>query len=344
MPLSRSSETSRPVAVWLFIVAVMVFAMVVVGGATRLTDSGLSITEWRPVTGAVPPLSHAAWAAEFQKYQHIPQYQLVNRGMTLEAFKSIYWWEWAHRLLGRLVGVAFVIPFVAFLAARRIPRPLIWRTFVLLGLGALQGLVGWWLVASGLSQRVSVAPERLALHLGLALVLFCMLIWTGLEAWFGPGRPNLERRWRWAATGLAALVFFQILLGALVAGNRAGLIYNDWPLMNGQVVPDAYVEGGDLLRSLMHSQAAVQFNHRLVAYLLVAGVGAALVLAFRSRRVGLQARDLLIVLAVLVLCQAGLGVLTLVFQAPLGLALAHQCLAAVVLACALALAWRVRRA
>jgi cytochrome c oxidase assembly protein subunit 15 len=343
MPLSRSYESSRAVSVWLFTVAALVFAMVVVGGATRLTGSGVSITEWRPVTGAIPPLSHEAWVAEFQKYQHIPQYQLVNKGMSLHAFQSIYWWEWTHRLLGRVVGLAFFIPLVVFLATRRMPRRLIWRAWVLLGLGALQGLVGWWMVVSGLSVRVSVAPERLAIHLGLALVLFCMLIWTALEAWSGPGRPTKLKGWRAAAAGLAALVFFQILLGALVAGNDAGRIYNDWPFMNGRLFPADYL-GGQGWRGLLHSQAAVQFNHRIGAYVLFVAAVAAAAAAVRNRWLPAPARWLALVLAVLVLAQAVLGVVTLMNVAPLGLSLAHQCLAAFVLACAISFAWRARRA
>ena len=344
MSMLRNHETSRPVAVWLFAVAALVFAMVVLGGSTRLTGSGLSITEWRPVTGALPPLSHAAWLAEFQKYQHIPQYRLINNGMSLAAFQSIYWWEWAHRLLGRLVGVVFFAPLVAFLSMRRIPGRLIWRTLVIFLLGALQGLVGWWMVASGLVARVAVAPERLAIHLGLALVLFCLLIWTGLEAWFGPGRANLEMRWRTPAALVAGLVFVQIMLGGLVAGNNAGQVYNDWPLMNGRVFPKDYMGGGGLLHALMHSQAAVQFDHRIGAYILMIAAVVAIVVGVRRRELPRGTPPLAFLFAGLVLVQAALGVLTLVDHAPLPLALAHQCLAAVVLASALALAWRVRRA
>ncbi len=340
----RTNESSRPVAVWLFAVAVLVFGMVVLGGSTRLTGSGLSITEWRPVTGALPPLSHAAWAAEFQKYRQIPQYRLINSGMTLSAFQGIYWWEWAHRLLGRLIGVVFFLPFVIFLAMRRIPRRLIWRTLVIFALGALQGLVGWWMVASGLVARVSVAPERLAVHLGLALLVFCLLIWTGLEAWFGPGRTNLEARWRAPAAAVAALVFLQIMLGGLVAGNNAGQIYNDWPLMNGRLFPTDYVGRDGFLHALLHSQAAVQFNHRIGAYLLVVAAMVAVVVGLRRRELPRGASELAFLFAALVSAQAALGVVTLMNHAPMMLALAHQCLAAVVLASALGLAWRVRRA
>ncbi len=344
MPMGQSPEQSRRVAIWLFAVAALVFAMVVVGGATRLTDSGLSITEWKPVTGTVPPLNHQAWLDEFQKYQRIPQYQQLNRGMSLAAFQAIYWWEWSHRMLARVVGVAFVIPFVAFLAARRVPRRLIWRGWVLLALGGLQAVVGWWMVASGLSGRVDVAPERLMIHLGLALIVFCLLIWTGLEAWYGQGRPFVESRWRWGAAGLAALVFGQILLGGLVAGNDAGLIYNDWPLMNGKVFPSDYLGAGGLGHALLHSQAAVQFNHRIGAYVLLVCAGAAALAGLRSRRLPRGTRRSALAFALLVLVQACLGVATLMMRAPLGMALAHQCLAAVVLASALAFAWRARRA
>lgn len=344
MPMLRSSETSRPVAWWLFAVAVLVFAMVVVGGSTRLTGSGLSITEWRPVTGVIPPLSHAAWVAEFQKYQRIPQYQLINKGMSLGAFQGIYWWEWTHRLLGRLIGVVFFLPLVFFLAIRQLPRRLIWRTVLIFALGALQGLVGWWMVASGLEGRVSVAPERLMIHLSLALVLFCLLIWTGLEAWFGPGRPNFDTRWRLPAALLAALVFFQIMLGALVAGNHAGLIYNDWPFMNGRLFPKDYIGMDGVFRALLHSQAAVQFNHRIGAYVLVICAGAVAWFATRRNSLPRSAQELAFLFSGLVLAQVCLGVVTLMSRAPLALSLAHQCTAAVLLASALALAWRVRRA
>ena len=191
---------SRPAAVWLFGVALLVLAMVVVGGATRLTGSGLSITQWKPVAGALPPMTAEAWARDFGLYRATPQYRLVNRGMSLGEFKFIFWWEWAHRLLGRLAGAAFAIPFVVFLAARRLPRRLIWRCGVLLGLGGCRALVGWWMVESGLEARIAVAPERLAIHLGLALLLLGALIWTGLEAWAGRGPAPIgvgtAGRWR----------------------------------------------------------------------------------------------------------------------------------------------------
>ena len=337
------SDRSRPVAIWLFAVAFLVLCMVLVGGATRLTGSGLSITEWKPISGVIPPLSQKAWLAEFANYQRIPQYQFVNRGMSLAAFKGIYWWEWTHRLLGRLLGVVFFVPFVVFLALRRLPTRLIWRCVVLFLLGGLQGLVGWWMVASGLEGRVTVAPERLATHLGLALILYVALIWTACEAWEGAPRPSYQPRWALAALGLAVLVYVQSLLGALVAGNQAGLIYNDWPLMAGQVFPRAYIDGG-LFHSLLHSQAAVQFNHRLVAYILFASALGLAIAAFRAPALARQTRRQFVVLAGLVTLQAGLGIATLMAHAPLSLSAMHQAGAAVVLACATALAWRSQRA
>ncbi len=336
------SDRSRPVAVWLLAVALLVFAMVVVGGATRLTGSGLSITEWAPVAGALPPMSDAAWTAEFQRYQQIPQYQLVNRGMSLAAFKSIYWWEWSHRLIGRLVGVVFAGPLIAFLALRMIPRRLVWRVFLLFALGGLQGFVGWWMVESGLETRVSVAPERLAIHLGLALALYCALIWTALEAWAGSRRRGPPAPWASVAGLIALLVYLQCLLGALVAGNRAGLVDNDWPLMRGRVLPEDYWTG-DLGRTLLHGQAAVQFNHRLMAYgLLTLALGTAIAAA-RARHAPGVVRGLAIGVGALVAAQAGLGIVTLMARAPVDLSIAHQAAAAIVLGVAATFAWRARR-
>jgi cytochrome c oxidase assembly protein subunit 15 len=345
MRWSYNLERSRAVAIWLFVVAAVILAIVVVGGATRLTGSGLSITEWRPVTGAVPPLSQQGWAAEFEKYRQIPQYKFINQGMTLAAFKGIYWWEWTHRLLGRLVGVVFAVPFLVFLALRRMPSRLIWRCLVILVLGGLQGLVGWWMVASGLSGRVSVAPERLAIHLGLALIVLCACVWNGLEAWFGKARVGygLQKRWRWSATALPILAFIQSLLGALVAGNDAGQVYNDWPLMGGRLVPEDYVaRGGGLAKTLLHSQGAVQFDHRLGAYILFAAAVAFAVAVSRAR-MPLPVKLLAHLLATLVLFQAALGVWTLMAHAPLALSSLHQIGAVAVLTAALVLAWRVRR-
>ncbi|MEH6677380.1 COX15/CtaA family protein [Phenylobacterium sp.] len=336
------SDRSTPVALWLAIVAALVLAMVVVGGATRLTDSGLSITEWKPVTGAVPPMSDAHWNAEFARYQEIPQYQLVNRGMTLAEFKTIYWWEWAHRFLGRLVGLVYALPFVYFLARREIPKRLILRCVGLLVLGGLQGAIGWWMVASGLADRVSVAPERLMVHLGLAFILFAALIWTALDAWRGEARQPLPSPWSALALGLMGLIFLQILLGALVAGNDAGFVYNDWPLMNGTLFPRDYA-GESLWGTLAHSQGAVQLHHRLGGYVLMIAAVWMAISARRTNYVPPPAKRLMMATTHATLLQAVLGIATLMLAVPLWLGMLHQLMAAVVLGLATAFAWRIRR-
>jgi cytochrome c oxidase assembly protein subunit 15 len=342
MSLPLPNDRSRLVAAWLGFMVLLVLAMVIVGGATRLTGSGLSITEWKPVTGILPPLDSQAWAAEFAKYQTIPQYQFINRGMSLEAFKTLYWWEWAHRLLGRLVGATFFVPFAALLVLKQIPQRLVWRCWALLGLGGLQGLVGWWMVASGLADRVSVAPERLTVHLGLALFLFVCLIWTALEAGFGQARPVARAsRWPLAAFCLLVLVYVQSLLGALVAGNHAGLIYNDWPLMNGQFFPKDYLAGPGFWP--FHSQAAVQFHHRMGAYLLLIAVFGFAGLALRARGLSPATKAWGLGLAALVLLQAGFGIATLMLRVPVWMGIVHQTGAALVLGAATILAWRARR-
>lgn len=336
------SDRSRAVAIWLFVMAALVLAMVVVGGATRLTGSGLSITEWKPVTGAIPPLSHADWLAEFARYREIPQYEQINRGMTLGEFQVIYWWEWSHRLLGRLLGFAFLAPFVWFAVRREIPRRLLWRLGGLFVLGGLQGVVGWWMVASGLTERVYVAPERLTVHLGLAFALLGALVWTALDAWAGWARQTLPSPWGRRALMLLGLIYVQILLGALVAGNHAGLVYNDFPLMNGRLIPEDYA-GPGLWATIAHSQGAVQLHHRLGAYLVTAVALAVGVGAWRSSYLARDSKLLAVAVAVSVLFQAGLGVATLMAQVPVALGVAHQLAAAVTLGLAVALAWRVRR-
>lgn len=336
------SDRSRPVAIWLAVVALLVLAMVVVGGATRLTGSGLSITEWKPVTGAIPPLSDAAWQAEFARYREIPQYKLLNRGMSLAEFQAIYWWEWAHRFLGRLIGLAFLGPFLWFAVRREIPSRLILRLGGLFVLGGLQGAVGWWMVASGLSERVSVAPERLAVHLGLAFALLAALVWTALDAWAGWARQTLPSPWGRRALALMGLIFLQILLGALVAGNDAGFVYNDWPLMNGALVPDDYA-GPTFWATIAHSQGAVQLHHRIVAYVLtIVAIGLAAA-AWRSKYLPGASKGLALAAAAAVLTQALIGIATLMAGTPIWLGILHQLMAAFTLAVATAFAWRVRR-
>jgi cytochrome c oxidase assembly protein subunit 15 len=331
------------VAIWLMAVAAFVLAMVVVGGATRLTGSGLSITEWKPVSGALPPLTDRAWAELFHKYQASSQYRLINQGLSLAAFKPLFWWEWGHRLLARTVGLVFAVPFAILLVLRRIPRRLVGRCVLLLALGGLQGLAGWWMVESGLEGRASVAPERLAVHLGLALALLMALVWTALEAWAGPPDPGARTRTagRWLFGILAAGVFLQCLMGALVAGAGGGKVDNDWPLMGGRLAPDDYWRGG-LWATLGHGPSAVQFNHRLLAYGLLAGAAAMAWIARRTGPAGLA--RLALACASLLVLQAGLGVATLWTGDSPGLALAHQANAAILIGVAAALAWRARRA
>lgn len=335
-------DRSRAVAWWLFAVAALVLAMVVVGGATRLTDSGLSITEWKPVTGAIPPMSQEAWAKEFALYQRIPQFSQMNPDMTVESFKGIYWWEWAHRFLGRVIAVAFAVPFAWFLIRRQVPRRLIWRCFGLLALGGLQGAVGWWMVSSGLADRISVAPERLMVHLGLALFLFMGLLWCGFEAFAGQGRVDAYGPWARGGLGLTVMIFIQAMLGALVAANHAGKVYNDWPLMNGRFFPSDYAAGG-LWQTLAHSNAAVQFNHRMFGYLVFFLLIAFAVTARRSRHVQPEVRAGAYVLTGLGVFQVLLGITTVLMVAPLPLSITHQIVATVLLAVSVWLTWRARR-
>jgi heme a synthase len=333
-------DRSRAVAIWLFCVAALVFAMVVVGGITRLTGSGLSITEWKPIMGAIPPMTEADWNAAFAQYREIPQYSQVNAGMSLGEFKGIFWWEWVHRQLGRLIGVAFALPFLAFMALRMMPRRLVLRSVVLLGLGGLQGLIGWWMVSSGLSARVDVAPERLTIHLGLAFLIFMGLIWTGLEAWFGEDRSRSPAGWSRFAAVVLGVVFIQCLLGGLVAGSKAGMVYTDWPLMNGMIM--APVNWGQGALAFLHDQALVQFNHRIMAYALLALTTVYAVQAIRAK-LAQGAGASAWVLLILVWTQALLGIATLMHAVPLTLGVLHQAGAAVVLAAATVNLWLVLR-
>jgi cytochrome c oxidase assembly protein subunit 15 len=310
--------------------------MIVVGGATRLTESGLSITEWKPVTGALPPLSQADWQAEFEKYKAIPQYEILNKGMGLEGFKRIFWWEWGHRLLGRLIGAVFFLPLVFFWATGRIERKLVPPLVGLFVLGGLQGFVGWWMVASGLVNRVDVSQYRLATHLTIACVILAAAVWIrrGLAPADGDA-PSVTAPLKGMATFLVGLVLVQIFLGGLVAGLDAGFTYNTWPLIDGAIIPSRVFEYDPMWRSVFEDVMTVQFDHRMVAYLLLVG---ALVHAFQCFRLarGTRAARRARFLAVLVLGQAALGIATLLMVVPIDLALTHQFGAAVVLIAAVA--------
>ncbi len=310
--------------------ALLVLAMIVAGGATRLTDSGLSITEWKPILGAIPPLGEADWRAAFAKYQEIPEYRLVNSGMSLEAFKFIYWWEWAHRFLGRFIGLAFALPFALFWAAGRLPPGLAPRLLGILALGGLQGAIGWYMVSSGLADRVDVSQYRLALHLAVAFAILGAIIWTALS--LEPPRPGAARapnatQRRFAAV-LLGLIFLQAVLGAFVAGLKAGLVYNTWPLMDGHFIPTGLGAMEPWYLNATENAATAQFDHRMMAYVLVAGVALHVMALWRTRSLGVSGGALLAA----VLAQAGLGVWTLVAGVPLWLGLAHQAGAAALFA------------
>jgi cytochrome c oxidase assembly protein subunit 15 len=325
---------------WLYAVAALVFVMVLVGGATRLTESGLSITEWKPVMGTLPPLSADAWQAEFEKYKAIPQYREMNRGMDLDAFKTIYWWEWTHRLLGRVIGVAYLLPFLWFLWRGWVGRGMRSRLWFIFGLGALQGAVGWWMVASGLAERVEVSQYRLATHLILACVIYAAMVWTAQRCVARPP-DDLPRRIRGSAIALMILVLAQIYLGALVAGLRAGLIYNTWPLIDGGIVPKA----ADLFfntpawRNFFENALTVQFDHRMLAYAIWIFAAIHLADAMWARRRSAVRGALALFGAITV--QATLGIVTLLYQAPLALALTHQAMAMVTLTIAVVHAARL---
>jgi len=321
---------------WLMVLALMVYAMILIGGATRLTDSGLSITEWAPVTGALPPLSEAAWQAEFDKYRETAEYRFQNRGMSMAEFRYIYWWEWGHRLFGRLIGLVAIAGLAAFALKRWLGGGWGVRLAVLVGLGGLQGFVGWWMVASGIGEttRIDVAPYRLMTHFVLALVIIGLIAWYWMD--LGPRRrAPVSGAARWTAMLLAAGILLQMASGALVAGLDAGRSYTDWPLMAGEAVPRYYIDPALGLRSLFEGREATQFNHRTLAYLLwVASLGA--LVAFRSGPLGRP----LALLALLVTLQSAWGILTLVNAAPLELALVHQGLGVVVFLAGVRLAWR----
>jgi heme a synthase len=319
------AHRDRLVALWLFACAAMILAMVVIGGITRLTESGLSITEWRPLTGVIPPLTEAEWEESFALYRQIPEYQLLNKGMSLAEYKSIYWWEFIHRLWGRLIGIAFAVPLAIFLLRRRIGRELAPWLGLLFVLGALQGALGWYMVASGLSERTDVSQYRLAAHFGLAVALYAAVLWTALRL----VRPAPEeahegarlRPWLLAALGLVALT---MIAGAFVAGLNAGFVYNEFPWMGeGLVPPDYKHSGGGFWANAFENPAAAQLHHRVLA---VASLAAIFAVWWRSRHLRLTAaaRAALAGVAVMAALQLVLGVLTLVLVVPIPVAALHQ--------------------
>ena len=326
----------RPVALWLFGMCAMLLVMITLGGATRLTGSGLSIMEWAPLRGFLPPLSEEEWQRLYRLYQQIPQYELVNKGFGLEGFKGIFWLEWTHRLWGRLIGIAFLLPLVWFSVRGQIGRRLAPRLAGLLALGGLQGAIGWFMVASGFAaQSTAVSPYRLVVHLGLALVLYAAILWTALSLWRGAAGPAVTSRALRRLTGATcALLAATILAGGFVAGLKAGLTYNTYPLMDGRLVPAGYAMLEPFVLNLTENIAAVQFNHRLLATLTA--LAAAATVAFGLRQVLTRGqRSALLALCGAVTLQYALGVATLLLVVPVALGTAHQAMAVLVLTAAL---------
>lgn len=325
---ARPKGARKAVRLWLGVLFALVVAMIAVGGLTRLTDSGLAITEWRPVTGALPPMSAEAWKAEFERYRQIPEFELQNSQMSLAEFKSIYWWEWGHRQLGRVIGLVWALGFAGFLVARKVPPGWTGRLLGLGLLGALQGAIGWWMVASGLAGgMVDVASYRLATHLGLAFVILGLIAWFMLslsrpEAALMQARRGREPRLATLSTWLLALAFVQILLGALVAGIDAGRNYTDWPLMAGGILPPDPLQIEPLWRNFFENDGLVQFLHRVAGYALAAFAVVVFLRARRSpyRKTSAAYHAILAMVALQIL----LGIATVMYSAPWPLALLHQ--------------------
>ena len=333
--VDADARDRHAVAAWLFFCCALLSALIVVGGVTRLTHSGLSITEWQPIVGTLPPLNDADWTDVFAKYRATPEYRQVNSGMTLDAFKSIFWWEYVHRLLGRAIGVAFLLPYLWFLVRRRIPRGYAGTLFAIFVLGGLQGALGWYMVQSGLVDDPRVSPLRLTAHLGLAFLIFGAMFWVALSLSHprppSASYPPLAR----FSIFLTALVYLMVLAGGLVAGIRAGFAYNTFPLMNGQWVPPEILALDPWYRNFTYNIATVQFDHRVIGWAL------ALLVPWFAWRVhvapyaGSRARHAAWLLLALLVVQVALGISTLLLSVPLPLAAAHQAGALLVFAAAL---------
>ncbi|MCP5088973.1 MAG: heme A synthase [Rhodobacteraceae bacterium] len=334
---SGKRGSRRAIARWLMALFVLVSMMIVVGGLTRLTDSGLSITEWKPVTGAVPPMSAEAWEGEFERYQQIPEYQLQNKNMTLAEFKSIYWWEWGHRQLGRLIGLVWAVGFGFFLVTKRIPVGWTPRLLGIGILGGLQGAVGWWMVSSGLTGRmIDVASYRLAIHLGLAFVILGTIIWlfwqlNRSEIELMQARRSKEPGLVRLSSVLTGLILVQILLGALVAGIDAGRGYIDWPMMNGEFLPSESFDYTPLWSNFFENPALVQFDHRMVGYLVLAVSGFVWWVS-RSSAV-ITTRRVFDLAVLLIAVQMVFGIVTVLYAAPWQSAILHQ-IGAIMVICA----------
>ncbi|RKE85238.1 COX15/CtaA family protein [Rhizobium sp. AG855] len=333
--IAKVDSDRRAIRIWLGVVVFTLFCLVLVGGATRLTDSGLSITQWKPIHGVIPPLSVAEWEEELQLYRQIPQYQQINKGMSLDEFKTIFWWEWAHRLLARMIGMIFALPLLYFWIKGRVGPGLRLPLVGVLALGGLQGFIGWWMVSSGLSERVDVSQYRLATHLMMACFIFASCVWIMRSLAPHSEDASPTPRARLVAGILLAMIFFQIYLGALVAGLDAGFTYNTWPLMDGAIVPQGLFVQAPAWINLFENPKTVQFVHRLGAYVLFAIALFHMIQCLRAAPQSTHARRSVLMFA-LVFLQATVGIVTLVTQVPLHAGLTHQGMALIVLAFAVA--------
>ena len=337
---SRSS-----IAIWLLVCCAAIYAMVVLGGVTRLTGSGLSMVKWEPVIGVLPPTSQSDWEEVFLLYQQYPEFKLKNSQMNLEEFKSIFWLEYLHRLLGRLIGVIFILPLIYFWATKKIEKPFIRKLVFMFVLGGLQGLLGWYMVKSGLSQDPHVSQYRLTAHLGFAFIIYAYIFWTALDLLFpqetqaGSSDNRGLRRFSFFITGT---VFITALSGGFVAGLKAGRAYNTFPLMNGQFIPDGLASLDPWWRNLFENVTTVQFDHRLLAYSLIVLIPIYLFSALK-RRLSAGIRAAFHLLLILLMVQVTLGVSTLLLYVPVGLAATHQGVALALFTVVLFLSHRLRK-
>lgn len=318
----------KPIAIWLLICSAMVFAMVVIGGVTRLTNSGLSMVDWQPIMGAIPPLNQEDWEVLLRKYQETPQYQQVNKGMNIDEFKNIFWWEYFHRLFGRLIGLVFFIPFIYFLVRKKIDRPLGIKLSGIFILGGLQGLMGWYMVMSGLVNDPHVSQYRLTAHLGLAFVIYAALFWVAMDLLFPETSNNKNeadtlKGLRHFSIVLTTIIFIMVLSGGFVAGIRAGLAYNTFPLMNGHIIPPEIFILEPWYRNFFENMATVQFDHRLIAWLLAFLVPIFWVKA-RTYPIPASIRHASNILLIILVMQISLGIATLLQVVPIHLAASHQ--------------------
>jgi cytochrome c oxidase assembly protein subunit 15 len=339
--ISGASQTDRRnIAIWLLACSGMVAAMVIIGGITRLTESGLSMTEWRPLVGWIPPLSEVEWQRVFDRYRQTSEYRIQFPGMDLEGFKTIFWWEYIHRVWGRLIGLVFGLPLLWFILRRRIDKPLIPHLVALFALGALQGVIGWWMVVSGFVDRDDVSQYRLTVHLGMAIIILGYLLWVALGLLSRGDREAAPAGLRTLSRVVVGVAFVTILSGGMVAGINAGFIHNTWPLMDGGLLPDDFAALESVWRNAFENHATVQFEHRIAAYVTAA---VAAVFWFRMRNAALhaRARTAANLLGAAVILQLLLGISTLLLVVPIMLAVLHQAGAVAVFALALWSSWEL---